>query len=57
MARSGTDVPSPAAHTAGDTIAFFRAPMSVSTGDIFVTNGYPIIDLKTAAACKARSTG
>ena len=34
-----------AAHTDGDTIAFFRRSDVVSTGDVFVTNGYPIIDL------------
>ena len=35
----------PAAHTDGDTIVFFRRSDVISTGDIFVTNGYPIIDL------------
>lgn len=35
----------PAAHTDGDTIVFFRRSDVVSTGDIFVTNGYPIVDL------------
>jgi cyclase len=35
----------PAAHTDGDSFVFFRRSDVVSTGDIFVTNGYPIIDL------------
>ena len=35
----------PAAHTDGDTIVFFRRSDVVSTGDIFVTTSYPIIDL------------
>ena len=35
----------PAAHTDGDSIVYFRASDVISTGDIFVTNSYPIIDL------------
>jgi cyclase len=35
----------PAAHTDGDTIVFFRRSDVISTGDIFVTTGYPIVDL------------
>ena len=35
----------PAAHTDGDTIVFFRRSDVISTGDLFVTNGYPIVDL------------
>jgi cyclase len=35
----------PAAHTDGDTIVFFRRSDVISTGDIFVTNGYPLVDL------------
>jgi len=35
----------PAAHTDGDTMVFFRRSDVVSAGDIFVTNGYPIVDL------------
>ena len=35
----------PAAHTDGDTMVFFRRSDVISTGDIFVTNGYPIVDL------------
>jgi cyclase len=36
----------PAAHTDGDTMVFFRRSDVISTGDIFVTNGYPIIDIE-----------
>jgi glyoxylase-like metal-dependent hydrolase (beta-lactamase superfamily II) len=36
----------PAAHTDGDSLVFFRRSDVISTGDIFVTNGYPIIDLQ-----------
>ena len=35
----------PEAHTDGDTIVFFRRSDVISAGDIFVTNGYPIVDL------------
>ena len=34
-----------AAHTDGDSIVYFRGSDVISTGDIFVTNSYPIIDL------------
>ncbi len=36
----------PAAHTDGDSIVFFRRSDVISTGDIFVTTGYPLIDLQ-----------
>jgi cyclase len=35
----------PAAHTDGDSIVFFRRSDVVSTGDVFSTTGYPVIDL------------
>ena len=35
----------PAAHTDGDTFVFFRRSDVISTGDLFVTTSYPIIDL------------
>jgi glyoxylase-like metal-dependent hydrolase (beta-lactamase superfamily II) len=35
----------PAAHTDGDSLVFFRKSDVISTGDLFVTNGYPFIDL------------
>jgi glyoxylase-like metal-dependent hydrolase (beta-lactamase superfamily II) len=34
-----------AAHTDGDSIVFFRRSDVISTGDIFTTTAYPIIDL------------
>jgi glyoxylase-like metal-dependent hydrolase (beta-lactamase superfamily II) len=34
------------AHTDGDSIVFFRRSDVVSTGDIFMTTSYPIIDLQ-----------
>jgi glyoxylase-like metal-dependent hydrolase (beta-lactamase superfamily II) len=33
------------AHTDGDSLVFFRRSDVISTGDIFTTNRYPIIDL------------
>jgi glyoxylase-like metal-dependent hydrolase (beta-lactamase superfamily II) len=47
----------PAAHTDGDTIAFFRRSDVVSTGDIFMTNGYPIIDLKNGGSLQGEIDG
>ena len=35
----------PNAHTDGDSLVFFRRSDVLSTGDIFVTTSYPIIDL------------
>lgn len=35
----------PAAHTDGDSLVFFRGSDVIATGDIFTTNGYPVIDL------------
>src|SRR6185312_5743057 len=34
----------PAAHTDGDSLVFFRRSDVLSTGDIFVTTSYPVID-------------
>lgn len=36
----------PAAHTDGDSILFFHKSDVVSTGDIFVTENYPVIDIQ-----------
>jgi cyclase len=36
----------PRAHTDGDSLVFFRRSDVVSTGDIFVTTSYPIIDIE-----------
>ena len=35
----------PAAHTDGDSIVFFRRSDVISTGDIFTTTSYPVIDV------------
>ena len=35
----------PAAHTDGDSIVFFRHSDVISAGDVFITTGYPVIDL------------
>lgn len=37
----------PRAHTDGDSLVYFRYSDVVSTGDIFVTTSYPVIDVKT----------
>ncbi len=34
-----------AAHTDGDSLVFFRKSDVITAGDLFVTNGYPFIDL------------
>jgi cyclase len=34
----------PNAHTDGDTLVFFRRSDVISTGDLFTTTGYPVID-------------
>jgi glyoxylase-like metal-dependent hydrolase (beta-lactamase superfamily II) len=34
----------PSAHTAGDLVVFFRRSDVVSTGDVFLTTTYPVID-------------
>ena len=49
--------PARQAHTDGDTIAFFRRSDVISTGDIFVTNGYPIIDLKNGGSLQGEIDG
>jgi cyclase len=36
----------PAAHTDGDSMVFFRRSDVISSGDIFVTNRYPIVDMQ-----------
>jgi cyclase len=46
-----------AAHTDGDSIVFFRRSDVISTGDIFVTNGYPIIDLKNGGSLQGEIDG
>ncbi|MGA9027878.1 MAG: MBL fold metallo-hydrolase [Steroidobacteraceae bacterium] len=36
----------PNAHTDGDSIVFFRRSDVIATGDVFSTEGYPVIDLE-----------
>jgi cyclase len=36
----------PNAHTDGDSLVFFRRSDVISTGDIFVTTSYPIVDME-----------
>jgi cyclase len=40
----------PAAHTDGDSIVFFRRSDVISTGDIFNTTSYPVIDLESGGS-------
>jgi cyclase len=35
----------PAAHTDGDTLVYFRRSDVISAGDLFLTTGYPVIDM------------
>jgi cyclase len=35
----------PSAHTDGDSIVYFRQSDVISTGDVYVTNNYPFIDI------------
>jgi cyclase len=37
----------PSAHTDGDSLIFFRKSDVIAAGDLFVTEGYPFIDLNT----------
>jgi len=47
----------PAAHTDGDSIVFFRRSDVVSTGDIFSTTGYPVIDLARGGSIEGIVSG
>jgi glyoxylase-like metal-dependent hydrolase (beta-lactamase superfamily II) len=40
----------PAAHTDGDTMVFFRSSDVVSTGDLFVTTSFPMIDTENGGS-------
>jgi cyclase len=46
-----------AAHTDGDSIVFFRRSDVISAGDIFVTNGYPAIDLARGGSLQGEIDG
>jgi cyclase len=47
----------PSAHTDGDSIVFFRRSDVVSTGDIFTTTNYPIIDLQRGGSIQGIING
>jgi glyoxylase-like metal-dependent hydrolase (beta-lactamase superfamily II) len=47
----------PAAHTDGDSLVFFRKSDVVSTGDLFVTTSYPIVDLQRGGGINGIITG
>src|SRR5262249_11472547 len=38
------------AHTDGDSIVFFRRTDVISTGDIFMTTNYPVVDLQAGGS-------
>jgi glyoxylase-like metal-dependent hydrolase (beta-lactamase superfamily II) len=40
----------PAAHTDGDSVVFFRRSDVISSGDVFVTTSYPVIDLASGGS-------
>jgi cyclase len=40
----------PAAHTDGDSLVFFRRSDVISTGDVFVTTTYPVIDTQAGGS-------
>lgn len=47
----------PAAHTDGDSIVYFRKNDVLSAGDIFVTTGYPVIDLERGGSLQGLIEG
>jgi cyclase len=47
----------PAAHTDGDSIVFFRRSDVLSTGDLFRTDSYPVIDLQRGGSIKGLIDG
>lgn len=40
----------PAAHTDGDSIIFFRRSDVIAAGDVFITSGYPFIDIASGGS-------
>ncbi len=40
----------PSAHTDGDSIVYFRQSDVISTGDVYVTNNYPFIDIASGGS-------
>lgn len=47
----------PAAHTDGDSIVFFRRSDVISTGDLFTTDMYPVIDLNRGGSIQGFIAG
>jgi cyclase len=47
----------PAAHTDGDTLAYFRRSDVISAGDLFLTTGYPVIDLERGGSLQGVIAG
>jgi cyclase len=47
----------PSAHTDGDSIVYFRRADVISTGDIFVTTGYPVIDIDNGGSIEGLING
>jgi cyclase len=44
------------AHTDGDSFVFFRVSNVISTGDIFLTTGYPVIDVQRGGSIQGELT-
>ncbi len=47
----------PAAHTDGDSLVFFRRSDVITTGDIFTTSSYPVIDLAAGGSIQGLIDG
>jgi len=47
----------PRAHTDGDTLVYFRRSDVISTGDLFLTTGYPVIDLERGGSLQGVIAG
>jgi cyclase len=47
----------PAAHTDGDSLVYFRRSDVISAGDLFLTTGYPVIDLARGGSLRGVIAG
>jgi glyoxylase-like metal-dependent hydrolase (beta-lactamase superfamily II) len=47
----------PSAHTDGDSLVYFRKNDVVSAGDVYVTTGYPVIDLQKGGSLQGVIAG
>jgi glyoxylase-like metal-dependent hydrolase (beta-lactamase superfamily II) len=47
----------PAAHSDGDTLVYFRRSDVISAGDLFLTTGYPVIDLERGGSLQGVIAG